>query len=54
MRFALLNINSVKAKLDDVYELCKLDLIQVIFIQESKLDFSVPDEHVVFFDYKVT
>ena len=54
MRFALLNINSVKAKLDDVYELCKLDLIQIIFIQESKLDFSVPDEHVVFFDYKVT
>jgi exonuclease III len=53
MRFALLNINSVRAKLDDLYELCKLDLFQIIFIQESKLDSSVPDEHVTFFDYKV-
>jgi len=26
MRFALLNINSVRAKLDDLYELCKLFL----------------------------
>ena len=53
MRFALLNINSVRAKLDDLYELCKLNLFQIIFIQESKLDPSVSDEHVSFFDYKV-
>ena len=51
MRFALLNINSVRSKLDDLYESCKLDLFQIILIQESKLDSSVPDEHVAFFDY---
>jgi hypothetical protein len=27
--------------------------MQIIFIQKSKLDSSVPDEHVAFFDYKV-
>ena len=53
MKFALLNINSVRAKLDDLYELCKLDLYQIIFIQESQLDPSVPDDHLAFFDYKV-
>ncbi len=53
IRFAMLNINSVRAKLEDLDDSCKLDLFQIIFIQESKLDPSVPDEHLAFCDYKV-
>ena len=48
-----LNINSVKAKLDEVESLCKLDMFDMILLQESKLDDSYPDELFNFFDYSV-